>query len=235
MSTSHAADTTGQLGDRLNWLRAGVLGANDGIVSVAGVVVGVAGATSDRQQILTAGIAALVAGALSMAGGEYVSVSTQRDTESAAIALETRELRDMPDEELEELATYYVGRGLNPDTARQVAEQLTAADLLRAHTEMEFNLVPGQLTNPWHAAVASLLAFAVGAVIPLLAISIPPSSARVAACVLSVAVALFFTGYISAHLGKAPKGRAILRNVVVGLLTMAIAYVVGRLFGVATS
>jgi VIT1/CCC1 family predicted Fe2+/Mn2+ transporter len=235
VTEGHSADNGNSLGDRLNWLRAGVLGANDGIVSVAGVVVGVAGATSDRQQIMTAGIAALVAGALSMAGGEYVSVSTQRDTEEAAIAKETQELREMPSQELEELSHYYESRGLTPELSIQVAEQLTAADPLRAHTEMEFNLTPGELTNPWHAAFASLASFAVGAIIPLLAIALPPQSLRIWLCVASVIVALFLTGYVSATLGKAPKQPAILRNVLVGMLTMATAWVVGRIFGVATS
>ena len=230
----HAGDEqVGTLGNRLNWLRAGVLGANDGIVSVAGVVVGVAGATSDRTQILTAGVAALVAGALSMAGGEYVSVSTQRDTEEAAIAKESEELRTMPDQELAELANFYEQRGISTATARKFAEELTAVDPLRAHTEMEFNITPGELTSPWHAAFASLAAFSVGAVIPLLAIALPPSSIRIWVSVLSVVLALFLTGYISAHLGDAPKRPAILRNIVVGMLTMAIAWVVGRLFGVA--
>jgi len=230
----HAGDEQiGTLGSRLNWLRAGVLGANDGIVSVAGVVVGVAGATSDRTQILTAGVAALVAGALSMAGGEYVSVSTQRDTEQAAIEKELEELRTMPEQELDELANFYEQRGISASTARKFAEELTAVDPLRAHTEIEFNITPGELTSPWHAAWASLIAFAVGAVIPLLAIALPPESVRVWVSVLSVILALFLTGYISAHLGDAPKRPAILRNVLVGMLTMAIAYTVGRLFGVA--
>jgi vacuolar iron transporter family protein len=224
----------GNLGDRLNWLRAGVLGANDGIVSVAGVVVGVAGATSDRTQIMTAGVAALVAGALSMAGGEYVSVSTQRDTEEAAIAKESEELRTMPEEELDELSNYYERRGISAGTARKFAEELTMADPLRAHTEMEFNITPGELTSPWHAALASLVAFAVGAVVPLGAIALPPTSIRIAACVGSVILALFLTGYISAHLGDAAKRPAIVRNIAVGMLTMGIAYAVGRLFGVAT-
>ncbi len=227
-------EQVGTLGDRLNWLRAGVLGANDGIVSVAGVAVGVAGATSDRTQIMTAGIAALVAGALSMAGGEYVSVSTQRDTEEAAIGKESEELRTMPEAELDELAQHYEQRGISPETARKFAEELMSIDALRAHTEMEFNITPGVLTSPWHAAFASFAAFAVGAVIPLAAIALPPASLRIWACVASVIVALFFTGYISAHLGGAPKRPAILRNVIVGMLTMGIAWAVGRIFGVAT-
>jgi VIT1/CCC1 family predicted Fe2+/Mn2+ transporter len=215
-------------------LRPGDLGANDGIVSVAGVVVGVAGASAGRTQILTAGVAALVAGALSMAGGEYVSVSTQRDTEMAAIAKESEELRTMPDAELDELATYYQKRGISTETARAFARELTAVDALRAHTEMEFNITPGELTSPWHAAFASLAAFGVGAVIPLLAIALSPSSMRIWLCVASVVVALFLTGYLSARLGDAPKRPAIVRNVVVGMVTMSIAWAVGRLFGVAT-
>ncbi len=230
----HPDDSVNSIGDRLNWLRAGVLGANDGIVSVAGVVVGVAGATSDRNQIMTAGVAALVAGALSMAGGEYVSVSTQRDTEEAAVSKETIELATMPEKELDELTQYYEGRGISHEVARKFAEELTAADPLRAHTEMEFNLTPGELTNPWHAALASLVSFLVGAVIPLIAIAAAPTSIRIWICVASVVLALFLTGYVSAHLGGAAKRPAILRNVLVGMLTMGIAYIVGRIFGVAT-
>lgn len=233
--TPHRGDEqVGTLGDRLNWLRAGVLGANDGIVSVAGVAVGVAGATSDRTQIMTAGIAALVAGALSMAGGEYVSVSTQRDTEEAAIAKESEELRTMPEAELAELANHYEQRGISAETARKFAEELMAIDPLRAHTEMEFNITPGELTSPWSAALASFVAFAIGAVIPLAAIALPPASWRVWASVASVVIALFFTGFISARLGGAAERPAIARNVAVGTLTMAIAWGVGRLFGVAT-
>lgn len=235
MTDSHPLDDAGQLGERLNWLRAGVLGVNDGIVSVAGVVVGVAGASSGRTEILTAGVAALVAGALSMAGGEYVSVSTQRDTERAAIAKETEELRTMPKQELDELSAYYESRGVSLDVARNVAEELTAADSLRAHTEMEFNLTPGDLTSPWQAAFASLLAFAAGAVVPLVAIAFPPNSIRIWICVASVLVALFSTGYVSASLGNAQKRPAIARNVLVGMLTMGIAWAVGKLFDVATS
>ncbi len=234
-SLPHKGDErVGRLGDRLNWLRAGVLGANDGIVSVAGVVVGVAGATADRSQIMTAGIAALVAGALSMAGGEYVSVSTQRDTEAAAIAKESEELRTIPEAELDELTRYYEQRGITGGTARKFAEELTAIDALRAHTEAEFNITPGELTSPWHAAFASLMAFAVGAVIPLAAIAFAPASIRIWTSVGSVVAALLLTGYISAHLGDAPKQPAIMRNILVGMLTMAIAWTVGRLFGVAT-
>ena len=163
MSPEHAHEPHGAgLGARLNWLRAGVLGANDGLVSTAGVVVGVAGATATVSTILTAGIAALVAGALSMAGGEYVSVSTQRDTEEAAIARERKELATIPEEEEAELARLYQGRGLSEELARQVAKELTAGDALRAHAEAELHIDPDELTDPWQAAIASLISFAVG-------------------------------------------------------------------------
>lgn len=220
------------LGERLNWLRAGVLGANDGIVSMAGLVVGVAGATTSATAILTAGIAGLVAGALSMAGGEYVSVSTQRDTERAAIRLERKELEQMPEEELDELAAIYQEKGLSPTLARQVAEELTAKDPLRAHAEAELNIDPDNLTSPWQAAWASFLAFTIGGLLPLVAISLPPVSLRVWACGAAVVVGLALTGYISARLGRARARRAITRNVGVGVLAMLVTYYVGVVFGI---
>ncbi len=207
-----------------------MLGANDGIVSTAGVVIGVAGATSQTFAIATAGIAALVAGAFSMAGGEYVSVSTQRDTERALLAKEQWELDTMPDTELKELTDIYVDRGVTPDVAALVARDLTARDPLGAHAEAELGIDPDDLTNPWLAAVSSLVSFSVGAAIPLIAILLPLSQA-VLICVLAVALALAITGLVSAHLGGAPKVRAVLRNIGMGLLTMAVTYGVGRLFG----
>jgi VIT1/CCC1 family predicted Fe2+/Mn2+ transporter len=228
-----AHDDHAGLGARLNWLRAGVLGANDGIVSVAGLVVGVAGATTDRFVILTAGIAGLVAGALSMAGGEYVSVSTQRDTERAMLRLEKQELRTMPEAEERELAGIYEEKGLSPELAAQVARELSEKDALQAHAEAELRIDPDELTSPWQAAWASLLAFSVGALLPLLAISIPPTSTRVWACVVAVMIGLELTGLVSARLGSAGPGRAIARNVGVGSLTMLVTYYVGVLFGVA--
>ena len=224
-----------ELGERLNWLRAGVLGANDGIVSVAGLVVGVAGATPDRLVVLTAGIAGLVAGALSMAGGEYVSVSTQRDTERAALQLERRELATMPEEEERELAGIYREKGLSEELANQVARELTEKDALRAHAEAELRINPDSLTSPWHAAWASLIAFAIGAIIPVLAIALPPLSLRVWTCGLAVMAGLALTGLISAKLGEADPRRAILRNVGVGTLTMLVTYYVGVLFGVSVA
>jgi vacuolar iron transporter family protein len=223
------------LAERLNWLRAGVLGANDGIVSVAGLVVGVAGATADRVVILTAGVASLVAGALSMAGGEYVSVSTQRDTERAALDLERFELRTMPEAEERELADSYADRGLSPELAAQVAHELTRKDALRAHAEAELQIDPDSLTSPWQAAWASFLAFTVGGLIPLLTIAFPTTGLRVWTCGAAVIVGLALTGLLSARLGNAGVTRAVLRNVGVGALTMVVTYYVGVLFGIAVN
>ncbi|WP_396278603.1 VIT family protein [Glutamicibacter creatinolyticus] len=223
-----------RIGQKLNWLRAGVLGANDGIVSTAGVVVGVAAATpGNLGAIATAGIAALVAGAFSMAGGEYVSVSTQRDTEQALIAKEKRELAEMPEEELQELAGMYEARGLSPKLAHQVAAELTANDALAAHAEVELGIDPEEYTSPWAAAFSSFIAFTVGSLIPLIMILLPPESARIIVAAVAVVIGLLLTGWISAALGGAPRLRAILRNVVMGSATMAATYIIGLLFGVA--
>jgi len=216
------------LGSRLNWLRAGVLGASDGIVSTAAIVLGVAGATDSRGSIVVAGLVGLVAGAMSMASGEYVSVSTQRDTERAALALESKELQETPDEELTELAGLYEAKGMSAELARQVAKELTDRDPLRAHADAELGLNPDELTNPWHAALASLLAFVVGALVPLAAVLI---SATAWVTVAAVIVALAITGSASARLGSAPVPRAVLRNVGGGLLAMAVTYSLGTVAG----
>lgn len=221
------------LSSRLNWLRAGVLGANDGIVSVAGIVAGVAGATISRNNIAIAGIAGLVAGALSMAAGEYVSVSTQRDSERAMLRKEKQELHELPDEELEELTQIYQTKGLRRELAAEVAAELTAHDALGAHAEAELRINPDDLTNPWHAAGASFLAFTVGALIPLIAILLPTSGLRVPMCFVAVAIALVVTGAVSAKLGEAPTRPAVIRNVLGGMLAMAITYGVGSLVGAA--
>jgi VIT1/CCC1 family predicted Fe2+/Mn2+ transporter len=218
-------------GDRMNWLRAGVLGANDGIVSTASLVVGVAGATTDKTQILVAGLAGLFAGAMSMASGEYVSVSSQRDAERALLAKERRELREMPEEELEELATIYQEKGLDPDTAEEVARQLTEHDALAAHAEAELHIDPDELTNPWGAAVASFLSFTIGALLPLAAIVLTPTSLRVPITVVTAIVTLALTGFVSARLSGAPRRRAIVRNVVGGLIAMGVTYGIGSLVG----
>ena len=227
----HVEAHTGSYAGRLNWLRAGVLGANDGIVSTAGLVIGVAAATSDRALVLTAGLAGLAAGAMSMAVGEYVSVSTQRDSEQALIAKEIRELHEEPEAELAELAGIYRGKGLSPRLAQQVAEELTAHDALGAHAEVELGIDPENLTNPWHAAWASMAAFTVGALIPLLAIVLPPLGWRVPVTVAAVVVALAGTGWLSARLGDADAGRATVRVVIGGLLAMAVTYAIGAVVG----
>ena len=230
--TGPAEPHDANLGSRLNWLRAGVLGANDGIVSTAGVVVGFAGATNDRAAIILSGIAALSAGAMSMAAGEYVSVSTQRDSERALIALETRELHEDPEGELEELTQLYEAKGMSRAVAEQVASELTAHDALQAHAEAELGIDPSDLTNPWHAAGASMLAFVVGALLPLLTITVAPESMRVWVTVGSVAAALVLTGYVSARMGRSPVQRAIVRNVAGGLLAMGVTYLIGVVAGV---
>jgi VIT1/CCC1 family predicted Fe2+/Mn2+ transporter len=229
---AHAGEAhSGEVFARLNWLRAGVLGANDGIVSVAGLVVGVAGATSSQSAILVAGVAGVVAGAFSMAGGEYVSVSTQRDTERTLLDKERRELAEMPDEELDELTAIYRAKGISPGLARQVAEELTAHDALGAHAEAELGLDPSALTSPWQAAFASFVAFVLGAALPLLTITVSPPPWRILACVVAVALALALTGYVSARLGDARVRSAVARNVGLGLLAMAVTYGIGTLVG----
>ncbi len=221
----------GGFNNRLNWLRAGVLGANDGIVSVAGLVMGVAGATTDRNAIMLAGIAGLSAGALSMAAGEYVSVSTQSDSERALLAKEERELREQPDEELAELAGIYMAKGLTEDLALQVAEQLTEHDALGAHAEAELGIDPDDLTSPWTAAWASMLAFTLGALLPLLTITLVTPDLRIGVTVGAVVAALAFTGWASARFGYGRATPAVLRNMAGGLLAMAVTYGIGSLVG----
>lgn len=220
-------------GARTNWLRAAVLGANDGIVSVAGLVVGVAGATGSRTALLTAGLAGVVAGALSMGAGEYVSVSTQRDTERAMLDLERRELAEDPEAERRELAAIYQAKGLTPELAEQVADQLTADDPLAAHADAELRIDPQHLVSAWSAAGASIAAFTLGAVLPLAAIVLPPAALRVPVTMAAVLLALALTGSISARLGGAPRGRAVARVVGGGALAMAITYAIGTLVGTA--
>ena len=216
---------------RLNWLRAGVLGANDGIVSVAAIVVGVAGATPTLPAIATAGLAGLVGGAISMALGEYVSVSSSRDTTRALIAKETAELRDFPDEELDELTQLYRAKGLTPKTARKVAEELTAHDALAAHLHAELNIDQNDVASPWHAAGASAVAFTAGALLPLLAILLLPMSIRIPVTFAAVLVALAATGWIAARIGKSPTLRPTIRVVVGGALALTATFVIGTLLG----
>jgi len=212
-------------------LRAGVLGANDGIVSIAGLVVGVAAATTAKGPILTAGIAGLIAGAVSMALGEYVSVSTQRDTELALLEKERIELAEYPDEELAELAAMYVHKGLSVATAQLVAEELTAHDAFAAHVDIELNIDPDQLTNPWQAAIASAVSFSLGALLPLIAILLPPSGGRIPVTFGAVLIALALTGALSARLGGAGQSRAVVRMLLGGALAMLVTFGIGQLVG----
>lgn len=215
----------------MNWLRAGVLGANDGIVSIAGLVFGVAGATNNSMALLIAGMAGVVAGALSMAGGEYVSVSSQRDTELSALAAQRQALAEDPDGRLSALADHYVDRGLTPELAGQVAAQLTEHGALTAHAHVFLNLDAGEHVSPWAAARASFLAFLVGSLIPLLAMVLSPLTVRLPITLVSVVAALVLTGYLSAQLGGSEPVRPILRNVAVGVLAMGLTYLVGWLVG----
>jgi vacuolar iron transporter family protein len=223
------------LSGRLNWLRAGVLGANDGIISTAGLVVGVAAATTDTGAIATAGIAGLVAGAVSMALGEYVSVSTQRDTERALIAKETAEIERMPRAEYEELVRMLRTRGLSDDTARVAAEELTDHDALGTHLEIELGIDPEGLADPWVAAGSSAVAFSLGALLPLAAILIPPEQTRIAVAFAAVLVALTITGVLSARLGGASVRAAVLRLVLGGAAAMAVTFGIGQLLDVAVA
>ncbi len=231
-SDIHPAEPhVGAINTKLNWLRAGVLGANDGIVSVAGIVIGVAAATEDRGPIFAAGVAGLAAGALSMALGEYVSVSTQRDTEKALLAKERRELAEYPEEEFEELVGIYRSKGLSPETAQTVARELTEHDAFAAHVDVELGIDPDELTNPWHAAISSAVSFTVGALLPMLAILLPGPSVRIPITFFAVLVALAVTGWISARLGGADATRATQRVVIGGALAMVVTYAIGRAMG----
>ncbi len=225
----HAKSTVG----KLNWLRAAVLGANDGIVSIAGLVMGVAGATNSSTAILTAGVAGIIAGAISMAAGEYVSVSSSRDTERALLKKERDELRKFPEAELLELISIYERKGLSKKTATTVARELTKKDAFAAHVDAELGIDPDNLTNPWHAAIASAASFLAGALIPLVAIIIPPQEIKVPFAVAAVVVALAATGVLSAKVGGANPMRATLRVLVGGILAMLVTYSIGRLFHIS--
>lgn len=218
---------------RLNWLRAGVLGANDGIVSMAALLVGVAGADTSTHTLFLTGTAGLIAGALSMAVGEYVSVSSQRDSEKALLDKERFELKHEAEKELEELVHIYQKKGLKRDTAHQVAIELTAHDAFAAHVEAELGIDPNDLTNPLHAAVASAVAFTIGGLIPLLAIIIPSEPLRVPITFGAVLIALIGTGILSAKLSETSKRKVVMRIVLGGILAMAVTFGIGRLLGVA--
>jgi len=218
---------------RIGWLRAAVLGANDGIVSTASLIAGVAAAQADHAAILAAGLAGLVAGSLSMAAGEYVSVRSQADTEAADLQLEMRSLRGNAAQELQELVDIYVGRGLTPELARQVAQQLTRHDALDAHARDELGISLHHRARPLQAAVASAGSFAGGALLPLMISAVAPLSGLVGAVMAGSVLALGVLGALAAHAGGAPIGRAVVRVMLLGVGAIGVTAGVGALFGVA--
>ena len=219
--------------DRVGWLRAAVLGANDGIISIAGLVVGVAAGGAAPSAVLTSGIAGIVAGAMSMAAGEYVSVRSQADTEQADITKETRELADTPDQELQELTHIYIGRGLEPALAAEVAQQLTAHDALGAYLRDELGITDALRARPLQAAAASAAAFTVGAMLPLLAVLLAPAGRIEAVTVAATLVGLSVSGALAAWAGGASPLRGALRVTFWGAAAMGAAALVGRMFHVA--
>lgn len=235
MSPAPASPAERHRSDRAGWLRAAVLGSDDAIVSTASLMVGVAASAASTQAILVAGVAGLVAGAMSMAVGEYVSVSTQRDAEQADIELEKEELKHQPQAELHELALIYVKRGLDPALALQVAEQLSAHDRLGAHVRDELGIDPGALSQPFQAAWISAASFATFALVPIAGLLLAPPAWRIAAIAGFSLLSLATLGALGGHLGGAPRGRAALRVTLGGALAMAVTAAIGRLLGVSVS
>ncbi len=215
-----------------NWLRAAVLGANDGIVSVASIVVGVAGASSSRGFVITAGIAGLVAGAASMAVGEFISVSSQRDMERALLKTEEDLLQNYPNEEKAELALLYESKGISKRTSQLVADELSKNNAASAHFDAELGIDPSDLTNPWHAALASAAAFTAGALVPMLAAVFSSASARVPYTFIAVLIALIVTGTLSAKASHTKIARPTARVVIGGFLAMTLTFVIGKVLGV---
>jgi VIT1/CCC1 family predicted Fe2+/Mn2+ transporter len=226
-------DEETHLSGRTGWLRAAVLGADDGIVSVSSLMIGVAASSASKEAILVAGVAGLVAGSMSMAVGEYVSVSAQRDAEQADVGRETRELAGRPRAELDELALIYMKRGLEPELAMKVAEQLSARDRLGAHLRDELGIDQTSLARPMQAAWISAASFASFAVVPIVALLAVPAASRISAIAALSLISLAGLGALGGHLGGAPLGRAMLRVTIGGVLAMAVTAAIGRIFGVA--
>ena len=218
---------------RIGWLRAAVLGANDGIVSVGSLVAGIAAAGQSRADVLLASVASLVAGAMSMAAGEYVSVQSQADSEEAELAVERRELRKNPERELEELVDIYTDRGLDEPLARRVAEQLTARDALAVHARDEIGITEQMRARPVQAAAASAASFAAGGLLPILAVWLAPHAALAPSLAVTTIAALVLLGALSAWAGGAPVGRAALRVALWGIGAMGVTAIAGKLFGAA--
>ncbi len=220
---------------RIGWLRAAVMGANDGIVSTASLIIGVAAAGSSQTQILLAGVAGLIAGAMSMAAGEYVSVSSQSDSENADLARERGELETDPDGELQELAGIYAARGISPELSMEVAKELTAKDVLQAHARDELGITDLSKARPVQAAIASAATFSTGAALPLAAVIFVPLNSIILATTVASVLVLGLLGFVSAKTGGAPVGKAIARVTIWGAAAMAATAAVGWLFDVAMS
>ncbi|WP_300559109.1 VIT family protein [Companilactobacillus sp.] len=219
------------LSEQLNIIRAGVLGANDGIVSVAGIVIGVAGAQQSQAALFIAGISGMFAGALSMGGGEYISVSTQRDTQKTMTHIQNKNIQANYDGELADLTQHYEDEGLTPDLAEKVATQLMENDALNVTLKSKCNIELQHYFNPWHAAISSFFSFILGSLLPLLSITFIPNPYKVVGTIAAVILAMSFTGYASASLGNSDRIRGVLRNVLVGLGTMTITYLIGGSLG----
>lgn len=230
---THKELHSGEYASKLNWLRASVLGANDGIISMAALLVGVAGASVSSHVLLVTGIAGLLAGAFSMAAGEYVSVSSQRDTEKALLEKERYELEHFKDSEFAELVSIYEKKGLQPGTAQQVARELTDHDVFQAHVDAELGIDPENLTSAPQAAFASAVSYTVGSIIPIVAILLPSASMRIPVTFMAVLVALIITGILSAKVSGAPVLSTVARVVIGGAVAMVVTYGIGKLLGVS--
>ncbi|MGY5270825.1 VIT1/CCC1 transporter family protein [Lactiplantibacillus plantarum] len=218
------------LAQRVNILRASVMGANDGILSVAGIVVGVAGATTNSFSILISGLAGMLAGTISMAMGEYVSVNTQKDSQKMAITKQKAALADDCEAEASLVVQKYVDQGISKPLAQQATREMMAEDALTTTVRERYGFNPNQFISPYAAGIASMIAFPTGSILPLVSITFFPPRVKVLATVLAVGIALMITGYVAAMLGNANRRRGMVRNVVAGLLTMIVTYFIGHLF-----
>lgn len=219
------------LAQRVNVLRAAVMGANDGILSVAGIVIGVAGATTDSYAIFISGMSGLLAGTVSMAMGEYVSVNTQKDSQKKAIATEQAMLESHYDDEFSYIEQKYLDQGIEPELATKATSEMMSRDSLVTMVRERYGFEVGQYTSPYAAAIASMISFPIGSILPMLAITLLPSQIRVMATFIAVVLALCLTGFVAATLGNANRGRAVIRNMVSGVLTMVVTFIIGSLIG----
>lgn len=219
------------LAQRINIMRASVMGANDGILSVAGIVIGVAGATTNNFAIFISGISGMLAGTVSMAMGEYVSVNTQKDAQRRAIMNQKDALANSYDDEFNFVKQKYVNEGIDPQLAEQATNEMMDQDSLVTTVRERYGFDVGEYTNPYAAAIASMISFPIGSILPLLAITMLPTSIRVFGTFVAVVIALAITGFSAATLGNAKRGNGVFRNVVSGVLTMLVTYAIGTLIG----